>query len=145
MIELYRHRLIVRFRDCDPLGHVNHAVYLTYLEQARFLLWRTQLDFVVRRSGPGLLTNPDLGFILARADVDYRAQARYGDELEVRLRLDAIGRTSYTYSYEIVETTAGRLVAEAHTVQVLFDYAAQRPVPIDDELRRQLSVPRLGG
>ena len=39
---MIRHRLQVRFRDCDPLGHVNNAVYLTYLEQARFNLWREQ-------------------------------------------------------------------------------------------------------
>ena len=29
----------VRFRDCDPMGHVNNAVYLTYLELARFAYW----------------------------------------------------------------------------------------------------------
>jgi acyl-CoA thioester hydrolase len=34
------HRVEVRFRDCDPMGHVNNAVYLTYLEQARFAHWR---------------------------------------------------------------------------------------------------------
>ena len=37
---LLRHRLQVRFSDCDPLGHVNNAKYLTYLEQARLVLWR---------------------------------------------------------------------------------------------------------
>ena len=40
---LLRHRLAVRFSDCDPLAHVNNAVYLTYLEQARLTLWRAQL------------------------------------------------------------------------------------------------------
>jgi acyl-CoA thioester hydrolase len=35
----------VRFRDCDPLGHVNNAVYLTYLEQARFSYWRQVWGF----------------------------------------------------------------------------------------------------
>jgi acyl-CoA thioesterase FadM len=30
------HRLAVRFRDCDPMGHVNNAVYLTYLEQVMY-------------------------------------------------------------------------------------------------------------
>ena len=37
---LFRHRLTVRFRDCDAMGHVNHAVYFTYMEQCRFALWR---------------------------------------------------------------------------------------------------------
>src|SRR5438094_48480 len=36
----FSHRIEVRFRDCDPMGHVNHAVYLTYLEQCRFAYWR---------------------------------------------------------------------------------------------------------
>jgi acyl-CoA thioester hydrolase len=136
MTPLFRHRVTVRFRDCDPLGHANHAVYLTYLEQARFTLWRSQLGFVVRSPG-----GPSPGLILARAEVDYRAQARYGDELDVLLALDRIGRTSFTYAYTINDVPTGRLVAEARTVLVLFDYANERPVPIDDELRRKLARP----
>ena len=40
MRAIFTHRVEVRFRDCDPLGHVNNAVYLTYLEQARLMQWR---------------------------------------------------------------------------------------------------------
>jgi acyl-CoA thioester hydrolase len=140
---LFRHRLIVRFRDCDPLGHVNHAVYLTYLEQARFLLWRDQLGVFVRSQGKD--DDPARpAFILARAEIDYRAQARYGDELEVRLSLSGFGKTSFTYAYEVVDVTAGRLVAVAKTILVRFDYREQKPVPIDEALRAQLASPRLG-
>ena len=138
-----RHRLTARFRDCDPLGHVNHAVYLTYLEQARFILWRRQLDFVVPTIG-GARADREAsqpGFILAHAEVDYVSQARYGDELEIRLSLDAIGRTSFTYSYDVVGVPAAQRVATAKTVLVLFDYAQQRPVPIDDDLRVRLARP----
>jgi len=138
---LFRHRLSVRFRDCDPLGHANHAVYLTYLEQARFTLWRLQLGFLAKRTG--LQGSPSVGLILAHAEIDYRAQVRYGDEVEVRLSLDKIGRTSFTYSYEIVDVPSDRTVAEAKTVLVLFDYDRQVAVPIDDELRAKLSTPRL--
>lgn len=140
---LFRHRLTVRFRDCDPLGHVNHAVYLTYCEQARFMLWRSQLDFVVRPSAAlragGEAGRP--GFILARAEVDYRAQVRYGDELEVRLSLERIGRTSFTYTYDLHDVTTNLLVAHASTVLVLFDYCQQKPVPIDEALRAKLATP----
>lgn len=137
---LFRHRLTVRFRDCDPLGHVNHAVYLTYLEQARFMLWRDQLGFVVRSEG-GRLDDSKPGFILARAEIDYRAQARYGDELEVRLSLGGFGRTSFTYTYELVDVPTSRLIASAKTVLVLFDYRTQKAVPIDETLRQTLSTP----
>lgn len=134
MSVLIRHRLPVRFRDCDPLGHVNNAVYLTYLEQARFALWTAQ-QFLRHPAPRGC------GFIMARAEVDFRAQARYGDELEVQLSLATIGRTSFTYSYDIVRTGDGRVVASAKTVQVWFDYDADRPAPIADEMRARLAQP----
>ncbi len=119
-------RIQVRFRDCDPLGHVNNAVYLTYLENARFAIWKAQ-DVA--------------GVILARAEVDFRSQSRYGDELEVRLRLEGFGRSSFRYEYEIVDVPSQRVVVTAKTVQVHFDYAAQVSVALSDDLRARLSTP----
>ena len=136
MTWLIRHQLTVRFRDCDPLGHVNNAVYLTYLEQARFHLWRAQFGYVAK---PAAETGRrGLGFILVRAEVDFTAQARYGDLLEVRLGLDGVRRSSFTYAYEIVNVATEQVVARARTVQVRFDYDAQAPVAVDDELRGTL-------
>jgi acyl-CoA thioester hydrolase len=139
---LIRHRLVVRFNDCDPLGHANNALYFTYLEQARFTLWRTQLDFMARSAGDA--GRRGVGFILARAELDFRAQVRYGDELEVRLALAAIGRTSFTYDCEIVSVASGAVVATGRTVQVYFDYDEQKPAAIPDELRAKLATP-IGG
>ena len=60
--------------------------------------------------------------ILARAEIDYRIPARYGDALEIRIGLERIGRTSFTYAYEVVDQE-GRTVADARSVQVMYDYA----------------------
>jgi acyl-CoA thioester hydrolase len=139
-ILLLRHRLTVRFRDCDPLGHVNNAVYLTYLEQARFTLWRAQLGFLPRDSQQ---RDRGTGFILARVECDFRAQVRYGDELEVRLSLGGFGRTSFTYTYDIMDAMTDRLVAAAKTVLVRYDYDAEKAAPLDDDLKRQLATPVL--
>ena len=136
---LLTHRLQVRFRDCDPLGHVNNAVYLTYLEQARFTLWKKQLNFTARSAAD---TGPrGLGFILARAECDFRAQARYGDWLDVKLSLGEFGRSSFNYTYEIVNADSGALVAAAKTVLVWFDYDAQKPAPLDEATKAKLSLP----
>ena len=129
---IFRHRLEVRFRDCDPMGHVNNAVYLTYLEQARFAHWRAVWGFDFE----GLPENAP-GVILARAEIDYRRPARYGDMLEVRISLERIGRTSFSYRYDIVDQEE-RVVAEAKSVQVMYDYAAGAPVPLSDEMRNKL-------
>jgi acyl-CoA thioester hydrolase len=129
MTPIFSHRLEVRFSDCDPMGHANNAVYLTYLEQARLAHWRAVWAFGTRADLPGV--------ILARAEIDFRRPARYGEMLEVRIGLAVIGRTSFTYDYEIVDD-AERLVATARTVQVMYDYATSRPVPIPDEIREKL-------
>ena len=132
---LFAHRIEVRFRDCDPLGHVNNAAYLTYLEQARLFYWRSLWGFGLegnereRRSRPGV--------IMARAEIDYRLPAHYGQTLEVRIDVAAIGKTSFTYDYEIVDE-AERVIASARTVQVMYDYEAARPVSIPDEIREKM-------
>jgi len=137
---LTRHRVTVRFGDCDLLSHVNNAKYLTYIESARIDLWRAQLGFlrshVIDKHG-----KRGHGFILARAEVDFRAQSRYGDTLEVRLGLGAFGRSSLTYDYDVVRVGDDTLVAVAKTVQVWFDYDENRSLPIGDDLKVKLSTP----
>jgi acyl-CoA thioester hydrolase len=129
---VFSHRLEVRFRDCDALGHVNNAVYLSYLEQARFNHWRAigLADLTGHADIPGV--------ILARVEIDYRRPAKFGDVLEVRLGIAAFGRTSFTYEYEIVDVE-GRLVASARTVIVRYDYSTSKPVPVSDALKEALT------
>jgi len=127
------HRLDVRFRDCDPMGHVNNAVYLTYLEQSRLAHWRSLWGFGTPQLPPG---RP--GVILARVECDYKRPATYGETLEIRLTIGELGRSSFRYEYEIVDDK-GRTVLTAKTVQVMYDYAAGKPVPIPDDIRTLLS------
>ena len=119
----------VRFRDLDALGHVNNAVFLTYLESARLAYW---LQVTGRRD----LREMDV--ILARAEVDYRAPVAFGDRLEVGVRCASIRRSSLALEQAIVEARSGRLVAEARKVLVYYDYAAGRPQPIPEPLRQKL-------
>jgi len=116
------------------MGHVNNAVYLTYLEETRFAHWRSIWHY--RQDGADARVP---GVILARSEVDYRAQAREGDALEIRMHVAHIGRTSFHYQYEIVNE-AGEVIVQAKTVQVMYDYAAERPLPISDEIRRMLEA-----
>jgi YbgC/YbaW family acyl-CoA thioester hydrolase len=138
---VYSHRLAVRFRDCDAMGHANNAAYLTYLEEARFQHWRALWG----RRGEAFVPDGDAavpagvpGVIVARAEIDYRRPARYGDTLEIRLGIAGFGRTSFTYEYEIIDASGG-VVATARTVIVSFDYLVGKPKPIPDEMKEALS------
>jgi acyl-CoA thioester hydrolase len=110
----------VRFRDCDAMGHVNNAVYSTYLEQARI----------------GILGDLD-PFILARVEIDFRAELRAGENVEVHSRCSKIGNKSFELEHEI--RAGERVVADAKSVLVGYDYKAGTSVPLTDNQRRRLA------
>jgi acyl-CoA thioester hydrolase len=125
----FSHRLIVRFRDCDAMGHVNHAVYFTYFEQCRFSWWR-QLG-----SATGM---PGATTVIVHAECDYRAPAHVHDELEIRLTLGAVGRSSVTLVYEIINVVTSRRLAEGRTVNVTVDATTGEPIPVPEATRALL-------
>ena len=118
------HRETVRFRDLDALGHVNNAVYLTYLEQAR-VAFLTPAGY-----HPGSM-------ILARCEIDFRAQLELGETVEVALTPTRVGTKSFELTYEL--RAGDRLVAEAKTVLVAYDYDRAESRPIPDEWRKLLA------
>jgi len=75
---------------------------------------------------------------VARVEIDYRKPALPGDRLLVRLRVEDIGRSSFKVGYEILNARTRELVAEAKSVQVAFDYAQGKSVPISAILRAKL-------
>jgi len=121
------HRETARFRDTDAMGHVNNAVFLTYLEQARIAYLRSL----------GVLEGPlQLAMILARVEIDFRAQAWPGEQLEIGVRPARFGTKSFDLEYEV--RADGRVVAEAKTVLVGFDYVANNSVELPAEWREAL-------
>ena len=129
----FTHRLEVRFRDCDSMGHVNHAVYFTYFEQCRFALWRRL------GGGTGL---PGSGTIMVHAECDYRAPAFINDTLDIRLRVGDMGRSSFVFHYEIVKVATGQRLADGKTINVTFDYAAGQTIPMPERTRQLLEHAR---
>jgi acyl-CoA thioester hydrolase len=118
-----------RFRDTDAMGHINNAVYVTYLEVARQEYWKRFSDVQDYRRVP---------FILAHVTIDFRSEALMNEVLEIASRCEWIGTRSFAFGYEIREKTSRRLVVEATTVQVCYDYDAKRSVTMPAELRRQI-------
>jgi len=122
------HPIEIRFGDMDAIGHVNNAVYLTYLEIARFAYWK---EAEIDRLGG------DVSYIMARVEIDFRAPAVAGNVLEVALSVTGIGRSSFTMAYEIRDQD-GRLVSTAKSVQVMYDYAAGASVLVPAAIRQRL-------
>ena len=119
----------VRWRDLDAMNHVNNAVYFTYLEQARVHYLR-ELELA-----------PDMpagvGFILAEASCQYKSPLTLGERVTIRIRVSSLGDSSFAFAYH-VKGEDGRLVAEAHSTQVCYDYGEKHSVPLPDAWRQTI-------
>ena len=125
---MHEKQIEIRWRDQDPYGHVNNAVYLTYLEEVR----DEWLERVLGDSGDAW------GYVTARVAIDFRRELTQDDDAIVaRLWLTRIGTSSVTTREEIV-TVGGELAAEAEAVLVARDTETGRPRPLSDAERAAL-------
>lgn len=121
----------VRFSDTDAMGHVNNANYLSYLEIAR-------VDYL--RKVTGRVRVEDFGVIIARVEIDYKSPVLHNETLLVGCRVSEIGGASIKMDYRVEAKADGRLVCEAKSVMVTFDYALNRPVRVTDEWREKMEA-----
>jgi acyl-CoA thioester hydrolase len=124
---VFEHQISVRWRDVDGLGHVNHAVFLTYLEEGRDA-------FYVQVLGR------DPHYVVARVEIDMRTEVVYADrQLRVRIEVERVGTTSLT-TRETILTLAGVTAAEAKVVTVLWDAADRKPMAFAADERTRLAA-----
>jgi len=120
----------VEFRDVDAADHVNNAVYLTYLETARiaYLVEALGADFAY-----------ELSLILANITVDFRSPARFPERLQIGARVTRVGTKSFVMEHEIRDGD-GRLVLEASSVLVAYDYKANASMAVPEDWRTRLAA-----
>lgn len=128
-MKLFQAEIKVIFRDLDPLGHVNNAVYFTYMEVAR-------TEYYMQLTGARSLG--EVRFIIARATCDYRSPAKFGDRLIVAVWPSEVGKSSFSLQYRITLEKDGTLVAEGETVQVAYDYEGRKTIPLPETAKKLL-------
>jgi acyl-CoA thioester hydrolase len=116
----------VRFRDIDAMGHVNNAVYATYLEQARV----SYIEDVVDEP---LMTTDG---VVADLHIDFERPIDWGESVTVGVRAGELGTSSIPLAYEI--RAEGDLAATGETLMVVFDPEAGEPRPIPDAWRERI-------
>ncbi len=110
--------LRVRWADMDAYQHVNNAIYLNYLEEARDTLM------------VGLFGPEALDFVLAHVDIDFRNEVTQDDgEVVVSSRVLGFG-TSSVRSREVVHKRDGTLCSEGGAVVVPRDTGTGRSRPL---------------
>jgi acyl-CoA thioester hydrolase len=126
----YPHQVrdIVRFRDMDAQRHVNNAVYSTYFETGRVVMFR----------------DPDLGvgvdnvtFVLARAEIDFLRELHWPGDLTVGTALKRFGRRSFVVAQAVFQGEA--CAAMGDFTMVTLDKATRDPIPLPEAVVARLS------
>ena len=121
----FEHEVGIRWRDVDALRHVNHAVFVTYLEEARDAFY-----YAVVGAEPV--------YVVARLEIDLLAEVRYAAKrVSVRIEVERLGTTSLT-TRETVLTPSGEVAVQALVVTVRWDATARKPTPFTEAERRRI-------
>ena len=128
---IFEHPVAVRWRDTDALGHVNHAVFLTYLEEGRDAFYAQVLG-----------SEPH--YVVVRIEMDLRAEVFRDDRhLTVQVAVERLGTTSLT-TRETIINAAGEVTADARVVTVRWDPASRKPIPFSESERAGLAAATTG-
>jgi acyl-CoA thioester hydrolase len=120
-------RVSLRWRDTDALGHVNHAVFLTYLEVGRDAFYEE-------------IFGSDPIYVVARIELDFLAEVRHTEgHVTVQVEAEKLGTTSLT-TRETIRTPAGKLAARARVVTVRWDDDQRKAIPFNAGERARLHL-----
>ncbi|MEU9010948.1 thioesterase family protein [Streptomyces sp. NPDC048479] len=125
----YIYRCPLRWSDMDAFGHVNNAVFLRYLEEAR-------IDFMFRLAPGDGSPSFSGGSVVARHEIDYKRPLVHRHEpVVIELWVTKISAASLTIAYEVkdAEGPSAQVYVRASTVVVPYDLGAERPRRISAE------------
>jgi len=131
--ENYQHetRITVRFADLDAMGHLNHAKYLTFMEQARVLY----IQQVCELAGGW----DNFGVILANITCDYLQPVAFAETVTIYTRCSRLGGKSFDLEYVLINENV-ETVATGQTVMVTFDYQTNQTIAIPDAWRDKITA-----
>ena len=119
----------IRYGDTDRQGHVNNAVFATFLETGRVEILHGAGDS---------LADPGTAFVIARLVLDFRAEVTWPGEVTIGTRVAAIGRSSVKLEQALFQN--GKCVATAETTIVQVDGATRRSRSLSQPARDRLAA-----
>ena len=133
MPEPFRHRIRVRFNECDPQGVVFYGNYLVYFDLLMTELWRAAFA-----DGYKGMIEGGTDAMVAEVSIRYRASARFDDELDLLAQVTRIGTTSTVTAVRAERAADGVLLVEAELRHVFIDPHAHEKKEIPEEVRAGL-------
>ena len=125
---LFHHNIQTRWKDMDSFGHINNAVYLTYIEDARTTLFKRWN-----------LNSQNKSVIVASLKIDYFTQIKHPSKLIIGSKISRIGNSSFDIQSAIFIDGLKKPAALSLVICVCYDYGNGQSVTVYDEIRNDFS------
>ena len=125
--------LPLQWGDQDAFGHVNNTVPIRWFESARVAYLEQSVMGQMMQTG-------GTGPILASVTCNYRRQLHYPDRVSIGTRIAKLGRSSMIMEHVVHSEKLDAIAADGTSTIVVFDYAANRPTRIPDEMRKAFEL-----
>ena len=125
--------LPLQWGDQDAFGHVNNTVPIRWFESARVAYLEQSVMSPMMQAG-------GLGPILASVTCNYRRQLHYPDRVSIGARISKIGRSSLVMEHVVYSEKLDAIAADGTSTVVVFDYEANRPTRVPDEIRKAFEL-----
>ncbi len=129
----FAYRLRVRWAEVDRQGIVFNGHYLTYFD-----VGITEYYRALGLPYPDGLVQHGTDLYVRKAEVEYHASAEYDDEVDICVRVERLGRSSFDFRVEIHR--ADQLLVSGKVIYVNAEAAARKSAPLPDFLREAIKA-----
>jgi acyl-CoA thioester hydrolase len=129
--DVFRHRVRVRYGECDPQGVVFNAHYLANFDLTITELWRESVP-----GGYLGMTARGVDMVVAETRLEYHLPARFDDEIDIEVTVTRLGTTGMTTRLAV--TRAADLLLDGEMRHVFVDLGTHEKTPIPDDVRAAL-------
>ena len=125
----FNHHIQTRWKDMDSFGHINNAVYLTYIEDARTKLFKHWN-----------ITNQNKSIIVASLKIDFITPIKHPSKLNIGSRITRIGASSFDIQSVIFIDGFKKPSAISLVTCVCYDYGNSKSIPVFKEIKADYSA-----
>lgn len=127
----FRYYMQVRYGECDAQKVVFNARYGDYIDLAA-------TEFLHHICEQDQLPGGGFDYQVVKLTIEWKAPARYRDQLEITVQAGHIGNTSFTLDMDITNVRTGQFLARGEMIGVAVHPETVEKMPIPGLMRQAL-------
>ena len=125
----FHHNVQTRWKDIDSFGHINNALYLTYIEDSRIKLLH-RWDLIDKNNS----------IIVASIKIDYINQVTHPSEIIVGSKILRIGNSSFDISSALFINNTTKIAAKSIATCVCYDYTKNQSIEVYSSIKNDFKI-----